>query len=59
MREDCGGSVETGMEWETTQEAEVVVPRGDDSSELDNENGGNEMDSRSTSEENREDLVID
>ena len=37
----------------------MVVPRGDDSSELDNENGGNEMDSRSTSEENREDLVID
>ena len=40
-------------------EAEEVVPGGEDSSELDSENGGNEMDSRSTSEENQEDLVID
>ena len=40
-------------------EAEEVVPEGEDSSELDSENGGNEMDSRCTSEENQEDLVID
>lgn len=38
--------------------AEEVVPGGEDSSELDSENRGNEMDSRSTSEENQEDLVI-